>query len=337
MNIHTPSLLSLFQEAPEKLPSIPAKAPWTIPLAGKQLSIRPLAVEITEQRIDEAVYACGKAGNAGFELKLPAETLELIVARMEPMITWEKLPAQAQALVLEQLFAPLIEAIENISARSLKFEPPVEKAPANFSPIIGFQVSWDNISFAVSGAFYNGLAKAVFDWIIRLPKPQPSPITTSIALRRGAAVLPYCEVKSLQIGDGIILGNSGQAPGYWAVTGNRHIAECSTENNEIKLVEPLLNIPTGTTRHLMADNSENSLPPASRGSAADIPIKLLFNAGNIEIPIGKLEEINEGHVFELGRLPTDAVEIVANGHVLGRGEIVVVDGLTAVRVSALYR
>ena len=70
-------------------------------------------------------------------------------------------------------------------------------------------------------------------------------------------------------------------------------------------------------------------------SIADIPIKLVFEAGRVELPLGRLEALGEGHVFPLDRPFDETVDIVAQGRIIGRGEIVTLDGFAAVRITAL--
>ncbi len=74
---------------------------------------------------------------------------------------------------------------------------------------------------------------------------------------------------------------------------------------------------------------------ASEGTVGDIPIRLVFDAGRIEVPLSELEGLGVGHVFDVGRHPSSNVDIVAQGRIIGRGEVITVEGLTAVRVTAL--
>lgn len=75
--------------------------------------------------------------------------------------------------------------------------------------------------------------------------------------------------------------------------------------------------------------------PAMPPSEADIDsleITLVFECGRWPIPLGTLRTINEGHVFELGRTIDGAVDIVANGRVIGHGDIVRVGEQLAIRL-----
>ncbi|UWU68065.1 MULTISPECIES: type III secretion system cytoplasmic ring protein SctQ [Bradyrhizobium] len=63
-----------------------------------------------------------------------------------------------------------------------------------------------------------------------------------------------------------------------------------------------------------------------------IEITLVFECGRWPIPLGTLRSVNEGHVFELGRPVDRPVDIVANGRVIGHGDIVRVGEEMAIRL-----
>ena len=66
-----------------------------------------------------------------------------------------------------------------------------------------------------------------------------------------------------------------------------------------------------------------------------ITIRLTFDLGEREIPLGELRRISAGYVFEMGRDVRQAVTIRANGRSIGEGELVEIDGLTGVSVLRL--
>lgn len=90
-----------------------------------------------------------------------------------------------------------------------------------------------------------------------------------------------------------------------------------------------------------ADLGEESLTPGAIAPPADaafddLPIKLVFELGRLDLPLGKLQEIGQGHVFELERPIGEAVEIHAGGRRIGQGEVVRIDDQIGVRVVRLF-
>ena len=77
-----------------------------------------------------------------------------------------------------------------------------------------------------------------------------------------------------------------------------------------------------------------------RGSAArdmsllaDIPVQVAVEIGRLTLPLRDLLNLAPGAVLELDR-PADApVDILVNGRLVARGEVVVIDGEFGVRVT----
>jgi flagellar motor switch protein FliN/FliY len=83
--------------------------------------------------------------------------------------------------------------------------------------------------------------------------------------------------------------------------------------------------------------------PAARGSAPrdvpenldvilDIDLPLSVRFGHAELTLDALTKLGPGSLIELARLPDDPVELLVNGKLVARGEVVVVGGNYGVRV-----
>ncbi|MDE0658277.1 MAG: FliM/FliN family flagellar motor switch protein [Gammaproteobacteria bacterium] len=63
-----------------------------------------------------------------------------------------------------------------------------------------------------------------------------------------------------------------------------------------------------------------------------LPVKLVFVAGETEVPLRQLQDMAPGYVFDL-REPVDGhVEVRANGRPVARGELVEIAGRVGVRI-----
>jgi flagellar motor switch protein FliN len=65
----------------------------------------------------------------------------------------------------------------------------------------------------------------------------------------------------------------------------------------------------------------------------DLELDISIELGRAEILIEDLLKLREGSVVALDKLAGDPVDIVANGRLVGRGELLVVDGKFGVRLS----
>ncbi len=69
---------------------------------------------------------------------------------------------------------------------------------------------------------------------------------------------------------------------------------------------------------------------------ADIKIMVSAELGRTQVSIEKLLQLGKGNVLELEREIDQPVEIIAQGIALACGEVVVVDGHFAIRITEVY-
>ncbi|WP_139812075.1 type III secretion system cytoplasmic ring protein SctQ [Ensifer aridi] len=316
---------------------IGARKPWRIPLGDGTVAVRPLAPEIAIGRVGDPVAIRLEIAGRAAELWVPEGTLRLFIERFEPLTRWDLLPPATKANLLECLVADALGAIENGAGGQIALteldEPITDRAALNFA----FDVSWDGLACAICGKFDAQTLAGLMRWAARLPRRSLSGLTTSVALRRGFALLTAGEIQNLAPGDAIVIDPAMPETAV-AVTGERYLARCTRTERGFTLDEPLLTRPRNPMRHLMTneDVDQDLQGPPSPSAISEIPIKLVFEAGRVELPLGELEALGEGHVFTLDRTLPEAVDIVAQGRIIGRGEIVALDGFAAVRITALH-
>ena len=87
-----------------------------------------------------------------------------------------------------------------------------------------------------------------------------------------------------------------------------------------------------------------SAPPSASSSSAssenlrvleNIEVQLSVEVGNTEIKIRDLLRLNEGSVIELDRLAGDPLDILVNGTMIAKGEIVMVGERFGVRFTEI--
>jgi flagellar motor switch protein FliN len=66
-----------------------------------------------------------------------------------------------------------------------------------------------------------------------------------------------------------------------------------------------------------------------------IPVNISVELGQTHLPIQEILKLGVGSVVELNRLAGQPVDILANGKLIGHGDIVVVDDTLGVRVQRL--
>ncbi len=67
----------------------------------------------------------------------------------------------------------------------------------------------------------------------------------------------------------------------------------------------------------------------------DIPVTLTVELGRTDMLIADILELTQGKVIELDRLAGEPLDIMVNGRLLAKGEVVVVDENFGVRITAI--
>ena len=65
----------------------------------------------------------------------------------------------------------------------------------------------------------------------------------------------------------------------------------------------------------------------------DVPLDITIELGRASLTIGELISLREGAVVELDKIAGEPVDILANGRLIARGEVVVVNDYFSVRVT----
>jgi type III secretion protein Q len=67
----------------------------------------------------------------------------------------------------------------------------------------------------------------------------------------------------------------------------------------------------------------------------ELPLRIVFDLGDVELSIAELKTLVPGQVIDLAREPGSAVRVSVNGRRIGAGEIVEIEGRLGVRITEL--
>lgn len=71
--------------------------------------------------------------------------------------------------------------------------------------------------------------------------------------------------------------------------------------------------------------AEPAGPPGRLDLVLEVPVRLSVELGRTEIPIRDVVNLTRGAIVDLDRSPGEALDVLVNGVLIGRGEIVVVN------------
>ena len=85
---------------------------------------------------------------------------------------------------------------------------------------------------------------------------------------------------------------------------------------------------------MMEGEIENPETPGSRNYKllADIPLRLSVEVGSTSLRLSELLDLAEGSVVELDRQASELLDILVNGTLIARGEVVTINGRFGIRV-----
>lgn len=69
----------------------------------------------------------------------------------------------------------------------------------------------------------------------------------------------------------------------------------------------------------------------------DIPVNMVVELGRVQLTADEVIRLRAGHLIELGRSPADPVDLVVNGRLLARGELVEIEGALGVKIINLMK
>jgi flagellar motor switch protein FliN/FliY len=71
------------------------------------------------------------------------------------------------------------------------------------------------------------------------------------------------------------------------------------------------------------------------GLLADVEVSLSVELGAISLPLRRLLDLHPGTVLDLARSVDAPVDILVNGRLLARGDVIMVDGEMSVRIAEI--
>lgn len=67
----------------------------------------------------------------------------------------------------------------------------------------------------------------------------------------------------------------------------------------------------------------------------EMPVQVVAVIGKKTLTLRELVSFKQGEVLELGKLPNESVDLVANGKLIARGEMVLIDGKVGIQIKQL--
>lgn len=255
-----------------------------------------------------------------------AEAAGLPVAELEPELA---------ALLLEAVLSELLPALEAAAGVSIAIES-VGPAPAF---VAAFRCAVAIRHAFAETALHLAADAAARPALRRLIGAAPSLLApcaglpVPLAVRIGAVRLSLAELKGIEPGDVVFPDVACRAGEALVIYGERWSHAAKHDRGTVTVAGPRRPLVLQDGGGWMAD-SDAAAPPAER--LDQLSVTLVFELGRSELPLAAVQGLAPGAVIPLGRDPGEAVDIVANGRRIGRGEIVRIENELGIRVVRLF-
>ena len=256
-----------------------------------------------------------------------------LIERIRRYITENKLknlPLELRAELLEAAFDPLLSALTaklDIKIKLLNFFK-IKPSDINEYSIAFKVIENKEKNIDVILVTNNKLQPVVERLIDRWPSFYYSPDwnnhVTSAWLEAGVMTLAVSELEEIEVADVLILDTSDNVRDQKLC-----LRFVSGEKFRVSLDNDTLKIESGVIK--MSNDNENDVV-----AMGDLPVKLTFDIGELELPFHEVESLTSGYVLNLEKSFSEVVKIRSQNRVIGTGELVDINGKVGVRIISLF-
>jgi len=100
---------------------------------------------------------------------------------------------------------------------------------------------------------------------------------------------------------------------------------------------PRAPVPPNVPKQAAPQTPPPKFDAAALDLAPDVPVQVIAVIGKRGVTLKELMELRQGQVIDLKRPPNETVDIVVNGKLFARGELVEIEGKMGVRIIKLAR
>ncbi len=340
------------EAAPPQFPGLPApevmaanlwyrsRAAVTFEEAGMTLSIASM-FSASALHQEEARHVRLMAGGKFGYLAMPAKLISTIL-QSYGLTLGQTLPEHLILLLLEHRFAEAIEELEkrlNLPVTLTDFGTEND-ASDDLLVLLDAKVSLWGEDYRIRLHLPTDVAISLSKLLDTVQERRGIvwPIPVSLATRAAFAQLTLGALKTIRPGDVILADRTAGLGRAFLVAGERLAASGVWQDRAVILQERPKKIVSidGGGWSMSGTGNLDETQAAADAELDDIQIKVLFELGRKEVPLGELRSLIPGYVFELNRDQRTAIDIYAGTRRVGCGEIVQINGALGVRVTRLF-
>ena len=250
----------------------------------------------------------------------------------------DRLAPDVAGLLLEASLLPVLQMAEDATREDIRLvsaEPETEPVPE-----AGLRLRIDDgqRQWGLLVASVEQDRDTIADLLSRWPlAPWPAEkLPFPAALRLGTTPLTVASLRSLRPDDAVLL-SSERHEGGMLVVAEAWLAEARRNGQQWQLDTALRPARSRQDREwTMHDGGDGMQDDDAIGDPDDLPVRLAFDVGRLDVSLGELRRLDAGSVLELNGSPEELVRISANGRLIGQGALVDVNGAVGVRIVRMF-
>lgn len=270
-------------------------------------------------------------GDSAIQLQLPVSALGIFGAGLN-------VQSLAGVMLLELALLPLIEPLEQLTGEPIRLidrDDPEYQALATqgFDLNLNLQAWLDDSPLPVALQLTVAAAEKVAQWLEQHAIPARlslGALILRLAVETGEAKLSIGELRSLNPGDVLML-DPWPATQMRLVLARQLQARATRHDTTLTLLEA----PTGAHYLKELAMSETLDGPSLDSSLDELPLKLVCQAGSVELTLAQLRELGEGSLVQFADQRQDSVDLMVAGRRVGQGQLVRIGDGLGIRVLSI--
>lgn len=282
-------------------------------------------------------------GVAG-EAVLCGSVVDAITSAVDPRLSLVCLKPEHAGMLVEFALRDELAALEQkvgcrLAITAVCFE---HQAPAGADPSVltfmitveGLGRSWCELRLPCSDAAR--LVELLDQGAARLEGAADLPVT--VCIRVAAAILSVGEISRLSPGDVVLAEQCCRKPHpAVAVIAEHLVAPVALTTAGGQLVTaPMRGRGSAWEWSMETVAGKPSRDGEQNGVVDDLPVKLVFELGRVDLSLREIRQLAPGAVVALARPLEESVDVVANGRRIGRGNLIQIGDSLGVRLARLF-
>ncbi len=304
------------------------KLAFHITIAGDVFVCRPSVETTQSDRWDDLPLIIGEWSA---NIRLASSTANQLLERYRSAPSAISLSALQRRILLATAFEDTLAAFEQKVGQSVaigqsppatsEFKISVAMVRPGFN---GYAEIW--LPFAAVRALLpltKGPCNVPNAWVENIP----------IAVRRcaGLQTVSWAELRGLRPGD-IVMCDAADDTRQFAIVEDHLIASLGRDG---ALVTRWHALSRHRSQDMDSSNKHASDQSIRESNLEDLPVRLVFEVGRAEILLRELRQLDQGSILPVAATTEECVDIVANGHRIGRGSLIKVGNGLGVRIVQL--